>query len=99
MNVSKTKLIIFKTNRKPLDFNIKLKLNGKRLYPTDLVKYLGIKIDSKLHWKTNVNATAKKLIQANAMLYKKEILSMQIFLNIYIALFESHINYACIIWE
>ena len=34
LNVSKTELIIFKPKRKPLDFNMKIKLNRKRLYPT-----------------------------------------------------------------
>ena len=36
LNVSKTEL--FKPKRKPLDFNVKIKLNGKRLYPTDLIQ-------------------------------------------------------------
>ena len=40
LNVSKTELIIFKPKRKPLDFNMQIKLNGKRLYPTDSVRYL-----------------------------------------------------------
>ena len=31
-----------------LDFDFKLKLNGKRLYPTKSVKYLGIKVDENL---------------------------------------------------
>ena len=44
-----------------LDFNMKIKLNGKRLYPTDSVRYLGVKIDSKLNWKSHVNAIAAKL--------------------------------------
>ena len=48
LHVSKTELIIFKPNRKPLDFNMKIKLNGERLYPTDSVRYLKVKIDSKL---------------------------------------------------
>ena len=56
VNVSKTEHIIFKPKREPLDFNMKIKLNGKRLYPTDSVRYLGIKIDSKLNWKSHVNA-------------------------------------------
>ena len=30
---------------------MKIKLNGKRIHPTDSVKYLGVKIDSKLNWK------------------------------------------------
>ena len=70
LNVSKAELIIFKPKRKPLDFNMKIKLNGKRLYPTDSVKYLGVKIDSKLNWKIHVNATATKLNREHAMLYK-----------------------------
>ena len=61
LNVSKTELIIFKPKRKSLDFNMKIKLHGKRLYPTDSVRYLGFKIDIKLKWKSHVNAIAAKL--------------------------------------
>ena len=37
---------------KKLDFDLKLKLNGNRLYPTKSVKYLGIEIDEHLAWWT-----------------------------------------------
>ena len=46
---------------------MKIKLNGKRLYPTHSVKYLGVKIDSKLNWKSHINANATKLNRANAI--------------------------------
>ena len=69
LNVSKKELIIFKPKRKPLDFNMKLKLNGKRLYPTDSVKYLGIKINSKLNWKSLVSKP--QAIFINQWLYIK----------------------------
>ena len=49
---------------------MKIKLNGKRLYPTDSVRYLGAKIDCKLNWKSHVNATATKLNRVNANFYK-----------------------------
>ena len=49
-NVSKTELIMFKPRMKKVDFDLKLKLNGKRLYPTKSVKYLGIKIDESFTW-------------------------------------------------
>ena len=71
LNVSKTELIIFKPKRKPLDFNMKIKLNGKRLYPTDSVKYLGVKIDSKLDWKSHVNATSAKPSKYHALQSKR----------------------------
>ena len=45
LNVQKTELVIFKHQRKNLDGEVKIKLNRKRLYPTDSVKCLGIKID------------------------------------------------------
>ena len=70
LNVSKTELIIFKPKRKPLDLNMEIKLNGKRLHPTDSVRYIGVKTDSKLNWNSHVNAIATKLNRENAMLYK-----------------------------
>ena len=48
LNVSKTELIMFKPRIKKFDFDLKFKLNGKRIYSTKSVKYLGIKIDEVL---------------------------------------------------
>ena len=31
-----------------MDLSLKMKLNGKQLYETKLVKYLGVRIDNKL---------------------------------------------------
>ena len=78
LNVSKTKLIIFKPKRKPL--------NGKRLYPADLVRYLGVKTDSKLNWEIHFNAIAIKLNRANVMLFK-----VQDFVNANILINAIHI--------
>ena len=51
LNVSKTELIIFKPRiKKEIGFDIKLKLNGKRIYPAKSVKYFVIKIDESLTW-------------------------------------------------
>ena len=52
---------------KKLDFD--LKLNGKRIYLTKSVKYLGIKIGEKLTWIDHNNYIAIKLNRANAMLF------------------------------
>ena len=37
-----------------LESKLKIKLNGKNLYETDSVKYLGIQLDKNLTWKQEV---------------------------------------------
>ena len=39
LNVSKAEVVLFKLSRKLTDTPLKLKLNEKRLYPTNSVKY------------------------------------------------------------
>ena len=68
--MQKTELVIFKHQRKKLDCEAKIKLNRKRLYPTDSVKYLGIRIEKNLNWKHHVSDIAIKLNRANALLFK-----------------------------
>lgn len=63
LNMSKTKLIVFKPNIKHMGFDIKINLNGKRLYPTDSMKYLGVKINNKLNWKTYIDDITVRLIR------------------------------------
>ena len=46
LNVKKTEMVIFKSKQKKFEGDLKIKLSGKRLYPTESVKYLGIKSKS-----------------------------------------------------
>ena len=62
LNVLKTEMVLFRPKRKSMDFTLKIKLNGKQLYDTNSVKYLGIRIDHKLNWKAHINDIALKLI-------------------------------------
>ena len=96
LNVKKTELVIFKSKRKQFDGEIKLKLSGKRLFPTDSVKYLGVKFDGNLSWKSDIGYLSVKLNGANALLFK-----IRNFVNrtIYFAIFESHLNYCCLVWS
>ena len=43
-----------------MDFNFKIKLNGKALYETNLMKYRGIRINRKLNWKAHIDNIALK---------------------------------------
>ena len=70
LNVSKTKIVAFKSTRKLTDCRLKLKVNGKRLYPTTSVKYFGINIDDNFSWKQQIFNIAIKLNKANVILSK-----------------------------
>ena len=48
---------------------MKIELNCKRLYPSKLVKYLGIKINENFNWKQHIHDIAIKLNRANALIY------------------------------
>ena len=43
-------MVIFKSKQKKFEGDLKIKLCGKRLYPTESVKYLGVKIDTNFSW-------------------------------------------------
>ena len=94
-----TELVIFKHQRKKLDTEIKIKLNRKRLYPSQSVRYLGIKIDQNLNWKDHINDIAVKLNRANALLFKiRNFVNIIILKTIYFAILDPHINYANLVW-
>ena len=63
-------MVIFKSKQKKFEGDLKIKLCGKRLYPTESVKYLGLKIDTNLNWEYHVNDLSIKLNRANALLFK-----------------------------
>ena len=99
LNVSKTELILFKSKMKKLDFDLKLKLDGKILHPTKSVKYLGINIDENLTWLDHNNHTAIKFKRAYAILFKvKEFVNIKILKSIYYAIFDCHLNYENTVW-
>ena len=92
-------MAIFKFKQKKFESNLKIKLCGKRLYPTESVKYLGVKIDTNLTWQHHVNDLSIKLNRANALLFKiRKYVSLKILRSIYFAIFDSYLSYCCLVW-
>ena len=99
LNVKKTEMVIFKSKQKKFEGDLKIKLSGKRLHPTESVKYLGVKIDTNLSWQYHVNDLSVKLNRANALLFKmRKYVSCKILRSIYFAIFDSYLSYCCLVW-
>ena len=63
-------MVKFKSTQKKFEGDLKIKLCGKRLYPTVSVKYVCVKIDTNLSWQYHVNDLSIKLNRANALLLR-----------------------------
>ena len=99
LNVKKTEMIIFKSKQKKLRGELKIKLCGKRLYPTESVKNLGVTIATNLTWQHHVNDLSIKLKRANAVPFKmRKYVSLKKLRYIYFPIFVSYVSYCCLVW-
>ena len=99
LNCDKTEMIIFRHPNKKIDYELKIKVNGKRLLKSSNVKYLGVYLDEHLNWSNHVEALSAKLTRANGMLAKmRHYVDAKTIRNIYFGIFSSIMTYACQIW-
>ena len=99
LNVAKTETILFRHPTKKINYDLKLKLHGKRLIFNESTKYLGVCIDKHLIWKNQISVLAKKLRRTNGIISKlRHFLPQLTMIQIYHALFQSHLNYGLQVW-
>ena len=99
LNVTKTETILFRHPTKKINYDLKLKLHGKRLTFNESTKYLGVCIDRNLNWKSQIDILAKKLRRTNGIISKlRHFLPQPTMIQIYHALFQSHLNYSLQVW-
>ena len=94
LNASKTEMILFRHPNKEINYNLKIKIDGKKLQPSNYVKYLGIFLDPFLKWNYHVDIIAPKLSRACGMLMKiRHYVSESTLISIYYAIFSSILTY------
>ena len=92
-------MVTFKSEQKKCEGDLKIKLSGKRLYSTDSVKYLDVKIDTNLSWQYHVNDISIKLNKVNALLFRmRKYVSCKILRSIDFAIFDCFLSYCCLVW-
>ena len=97
--VKKAEMVIFNSKQKKLEGDLKIKLCNKSLYPTESVKYLGVKIDINLTWQHHVNDLAIKVNKANALKIRKYVKKLEnILRSIFFAIYDSFLSYCCLVW-
>ena len=98
LNCDKTEIIFF---HKPGEIvpEMKIKMNGHRIYPSNNIKYLGIYLDETLNGGFHCETLMKKLKRANGMLCKaRHYITNDDLKTLYYAIFSSHLIYGCQIW-
>ena len=59
-------MVMFKSKRKKNNDIVKIKLSGKRIYPSASVKYLGADFVDQLTWQHHINDLS---VKPNTLLY------------------------------
>ena len=98
LNCDKTEIVFFRKpgERSP---NLKIKMNGNRIYPSKYIKYLGMFLDETLNGAIHAKNLSTKLKRATGMLCKARHYVLKDDLrSLYFAIFSSHLIYASQIW-
>ena len=100
LNTDKTNFVLFHSGQNLfVKGNQSIKFINKKLKPVDYVKYLGMYLDKHLSWDMHINQLSVKLNRVNGILSKlRHNAPLDVCLQIYYALFYSHLSYGCGIW-
>ena len=99
LNAAKTDVILFKQKQKVVNYNIKIKLDGKLMRFSSQTRYLGMLIDDNLTMEKHKDSVANKLRKANgALSLIRHYVPLSLSRCIYYAIFQPHIQYGLQIW-
>jgi hypothetical protein len=106
LNVSKTKYIVFRTNRMAkIPDTFKLSIGGRDVERignncnTKSFKFVGIHLDEFLTWEHHINHVINKISSSNFALNQiKKIIPMNIRKTVYNSLVKPHLEYSIIAW-
>lgn len=99
LNIKKTKFLIFSSRQKHLSHVCNLKVDGKALCQVDAYKYLGVTLDSSIHWAQHIKTVCQKLsFGCFTLIQARKHLTETTLRQIYFSIFHSHLTYCVESW-
>ena len=99
LNTEKTKIVIFKSRNRKISKHLNFRISGQKIVPVDSAKYLGLTLQSDLHWKMHLTSLEKKLSRSIGLLSKIRRYVPKFLLKIiYYSIFNSHLIYGFEVW-
>ena len=99
LNAGKTKIVIFKSRNRKITRHLNFRISRQKIVPVDSVKYLGLTLQSDLHWKMHLTSLEKKLSRSIGLLSKiRHYVPKSPLKTIYYLIFNSHLIYGCEVW-
>ena len=63
-------MVIFKSRKRKITKHLNFRISGQNIVSVDSVKYLGLALQSDIHWKTHLTSLEKKLSRSIDLLSK-----------------------------
>ena len=105
LNVSKTKYMVFRSPKMPLNDNLSIKIGNEEVErigqdcQIKSFKFVGIMIDEFLSWDYHINLVANKISKSIfALRQVKNILPMKIRKLLYNTMVKPHLDYGLLVW-
>ena len=93
------KIVIFKSRNRKISKHLNFRISGQKIVPVDSVKYLGLTLQTDLHWKMHLTSLEKKLSRSIGLLSKiRHYVPKFLLKTIYYSIFNSHLIYGCEVW-
>lgn len=99
INPAKTMVVIFRAKNKQVKLNHIIKYSNNTIQIVNETKILGVTFSACLSWDTHINNICRNLSSATgAFARTRSLLPTKVKINLYYALFESHLNYCSLVW-
>ena len=86
-------------SRQNIELPDKFKILKKKIDRVKEVRFLGVIVDEKLNWSAHINTLKSKMSRYIGILCKiKKLLPIQVKMQIFQSLIQSHLNYCSIVW-